>query len=568
MRGQVAAWSGRARIFCGTQTPLPVRVERVTEVDEQRLRRENIRLRQEAHNYRSLHARSVARIQELEGMVSALKEKVAELTRRLFGRKSEKMGPDQAAQTEAGPKNKRPRGQAQGRPGHGRRAHPQLAEQWEVVKWPGEEPVCGQCGRPYRHNGTVRSHQEIVWEVRLYKRVIRRQRYEQACSCPQPGPAKRLTAPAPVRLIERGLLSMESLVEGLLRKFDSWMPLERIVREWRELGVSISPGTWCGVWQRLLPLFQPLVEALRQAARGAGQWLMDETRWEVFVEVEGKGSHRWWLWVVVSPGVKLYILSPSRGAEVPREFFGYDAPTGPLQSPGSLVVDRYLSYKFLAGLLRLAFCWAHVRRDFVEAQAGAGAEQVSWAQAWIERIGQLYAQNEKRLELGRDEKGTALPAPFVRLDPERMARADYQQAQQGLEQALGAMHQEWEQQLAEPSLPVRRRKILESLREHWPGLTHFVHYPEIPMDNNGSERTIRAAVIGRNNFYGSGSIWSGQLLAAMLTILQTGRLHGVNLRAYLIAYLQACAANRGQAPQDLEPWLPWNYRPQEAALGP
>lgn len=54
----------------------------------------------------------------------------------------------------------------------------------------------------------------------------------------------------------------------------------------------------------------------------------------------------------------------------------------------------------------------------------------------------------------------------------------------------------------------------------------------------------------------------------MLTILQTAQLHKVNLRGYLIDYLQACAQNGGQAPQDLQPWLPWNYRPQQRDLGP
>lgn len=442
----------------------------MTEVEEQTLREENIQLRQEAHSYRSLHARSVAKIQDLEGMISALKEKVAELTRRLFGRKSEKRGQDQAAGTLAEAKKKRSRGQAQGSRGHGRKQHANLPEQSLVVKWLGEEPVCAQCGLPYRHNGTVRSHQEIVWEVRLYKRVVRRQRYEKACSCPKPGWPEHVTAPAPPRLIPRGLLSIESMVESLLRKFDSWMPLERIVRQWRELGVKISPGTWCGIGQRLVPLLLPLAEALRTAAQQAGQWLMDETRWEVFVEMEGKGSHRWWLWVVVSPRVKLYILSESRGSGAPKEFFGPDAQSGQCQSQGSLMVDRYVSYKFLADLLRLAFCWAHVRRDFVEAQAGAAADQVSWAQEWMERIGELYQHNEKRLELGRSLKEPAWPAPFVRMDPERMAGADCQQAQQALEEAIGAMKQQWEGEWAQQTLPIRRRKILESLREHWKGL--------------------------------------------------------------------------------------------------
>jgi hypothetical protein len=38
----------------------------VTEIEEQLLRQENIHLRQQAHYYQSLHARAVAKLQDLE----------------------------------------------------------------------------------------------------------------------------------------------------------------------------------------------------------------------------------------------------------------------------------------------------------------------------------------------------------------------------------------------------------------------------------------------------------------------------------------------------------------------
>jgi transposase len=552
--------------LCGTQDALLVRVEGVTAPSEPSLREENIRLRREAHRCLELHRRDVAKIRRLQGMIQALKEKVAELTRRFFGPKSEKFSPEQPEGAQKARADKR-RGQAKGSPGHGRKARPDLPKETQLVKWPGEEPCCAQCGLPYAHNGTACSYEEIVWEVRLFKRVIRRQCYEQVCSCPEPGLPVRVSAPAPARLIPRGLLSLESIVESLLRKFDLWIPLERTIREWRELGVPISAGTWCGVWERLVPLFTGLAEVIQSAAQQERQYLMDETRWEVFVEVEDKDSHRWWLWVVVTPRAKVYILAPSRGADVPKKFFGYEPGSCSVERP-FLLTDRWPSYKVLADWLVLAFCWAHVRRDFLEGQAGANAEQIRWAQGWIEQIAQLYQLNEKRLELGRDQQGTPLPPPFLRMDPSRMTSADYQQAQQGLERALEAMKQRREQELADLKLPIRRRKILTSLQEHWPGLTHFVVQPEIPMDNNGSERAIRSAVIGRNNFYGSGSLWSGQLMAAMMTILQTARLHGVPLRTYLIDYLQACAQNGSKPPVNLERWLPWNYRSSQQAQGP
>lgn len=562
MKRGKAGFQKRARVlaFFGTPPRFFGRVRGVTETLAQ-LRKENIDLRQQAHYYKSLHAKAVAKLEEAQGIIAALKTKVAEMARRLFGRHSEKKKKKPGHASSA--TEKKARGQQPGKPGPVRQKRLDLPVEKVVVDRPEGPPVCDQCGRPYHGNGTARSHSEIVWEVRLFKRVVVLKQYEQTCTCPHPGLPQRVTAEPPARLIERGLLSIESIVEALLRKYRYWMPIERLVAEWRELGVSISPGTWCGIFQRLVPLFRPLVAALLAFCRADGQWLMDETRWAVFVQVEGKASHRWWLWVVVSPKVKLYILSPSRGAGVPKAFFGYDEDTGKCRWTGSLMVDRYASYKFLATLLALAFCWTHVRRDFVEAQAGAANDQVAWGQTWIDRIGGLYQLNARRLTLGQDQQAPPLPAPFVRMDPTRMAGVEYQRAQAALEQGVAEFQRHWKAELAQANLPVRRRKILESLQTHWSGLTLFVEHPEIPMDNNGSERAIRPGALARNNFYGSGSRWSGELLTQMLTLLQTGQLHHVKLRDYLIDYLQACAENGGKAPRDLQPWLPWNYQSRQ-----
>jgi transposase len=534
----------------------------------EQLREENIRLRQQAHYYKSLHEKAVAKLRNAETIIVALKQKLAEWARKWFGRSTEKKAGSSSPLTPAADKPKRARGQQPGSRGHGRRKRPDLPEQTLLVDLPGGAPLCGQCGRAYHRNGTARSYVEIVYEVHLFRRFVVCQQYEQGCSCLKPGLPARVVAPPPPRLTERGLLSVESIVEGLLRKFQYFMPIQRLVAEWRELDADIPPGTWCGIFERLGPLFEPLMEALLEACRADRRWLMDETRWSVFVLMEDKGSYRWWLWVVVSPRVKFYILSPSRGKGVPQEFFGHDTEKSECQWTGPLMVDRFSSYKFLATLLTLAFCWTHVRRDFVEAQAGAQADQVAWAQGWIDRIGGLYQLNGGRLELGQDLQEPKLPAPFVRMDPERMALVAYQQADQALGSAVAAFQAQWEAELTQEKLPIRRRKILESLRTHWNGLTLFVDNPEIPMDNNGSERAIRGAALARNNFYGSGSVWSGELVAMMLTILKTAQMHQVNQRRYLIDYLTACAENGRQAPTDLNSWLPWNYKPKPTASGP
>ena len=45
--------------------------------------------------------------------------------------------------------------------------------------------------------------------------------------------------------------------------------------------------------QKLVPLLSPLYLAILEATRQSGQWLMDETRWEMFFNVEGKAAMCW-----------------------------------------------------------------------------------------------------------------------------------------------------------------------------------------------------------------------------------------------------------------------------------
>jgi transposase len=86
------------------------------------------------------------------------------------------------------------------------------------------------------------------------------------------------------------------------------------------------------------------------------------------------------------------------------------------------------------------------------------------------------------------------------------------------------------------------------------------------MDNNGAERAARPAAVARKNYYGSGSKWSGDLLVMLMSLLQTLRIHRIDPRAYLTAYLEACAKNGSKAPADITRWLPWNFVPPETPV--
>jgi len=185
----------------------------------------------------------------------------------------------------------------------------------------------------------------------------------------------------------------------------------------------------------------------------------------------------------------------------------------------------------------LAFCWAHQRRDFLEL-ANSYPDLSAWAMQWVDAIAQLYRLNASRLQAPADST----------------ERATHQSA---LHQAVQRMASQRAAALADPGLALPAAKVLHSMSEHWSGLTVFVESAWVPMDNNTAERDARLAVVGRKNFYGSGSRWSGQLAATMYSLLMTAKLWGLNARSWLGAYLQACADSGNRAPLDIAAFLPW-----------
>ena len=259
----------------------------------------------------------------------------------------------------------------------------------------------------------------------------------------------------------------------------------------------------------------------------------DETGWKVFEHIEGKVGYRWYLWLMHSASVVYYRMAPGRSAEVPK---GHFAGLDPESTQVILVCDRYVAYKCLAKdnvVVVLAFCWAHVRRDFLDA-ARAWPQLEAWMLSWVEDIGELYVLNERRVQLWDDT--TSLAEQSV----------DFMHHHEALRAKLARI----EQRRAE-------KKVLKSLNNHWQGLTVFVDHPGVKMDNNTAERAVRNPVTGRKNYYGSGSAWSAHFAAMMFTVLQTVILWRLNPHHWLYAFLQACADNGGVTPSDLSPFVPW-----------
>jgi len=503
-------------------------------------KQDHIRLKWKSHYWKRQHDRVIARETALKHELESARAEIRDLKQRLYGKHSEKGASKPDRQSSKGTPS-RPRGQTPGTRGHGRTARPHLPVVEEMRSLGAAEQVCSCCGAPFQAFPGSDDSQIIEIQVQAYSRKIRRQRYRKTCRCAStPG---LITSPGAPRLIPKSALGISVWVEVLLDKYLYARPTNRLCQDFQALGLAIAQGTLTGGLQQLRPLFEPLMAALLEKQLSERLFHGDETRWQVFEEVEGKIGYRWYLWLTQSASVVYYRVAPGRGADVPKgHFAGLREATQII-----LVCDRYSAYKRLAKdcpRIVLAFCWAHVRRDFLEGARCWPALQ-GWMLSWVEAIGALYGRNAERLVVW-DAR-----LPLTEQSP------DFQVRHQALVQQITQLAERRDRQLGEAGLHSAQKKVLNSLKNHWSGLTVFVAHPQVPMDNNQAERSLRNPVNGRKNYYGSGAVWSAELAAMLFTILQTILRWGLNPRHWLTVFLSACAENGGQPPAELASFLPW-----------
>ena len=354
-------------------------------------------------------------------------------------------------------------------------------------------------------------------------------------------PRRALTAPPPPKLIPKGNYGISIWVHVLLDKYSSYRPTERLLGQLQQYDLDLPAGTVNDGLQRIEPMLHPIYEAL--CAESAG-WIPSSGRNPLAGFRAFGREKRPWLVVVGHSrrrhgGLSARFQPQSRGAGIafwPRRLgsAGSRSVLG-LQGHGPSEVGPDG-----VGVL-LGPCAAGLRR---RGQRLVGVDTVGTF--WLRCVRQIYAVNRERLR-----------HPF--------GSAKFQKQDALLRRAVEVMRIEAVGELSDPKLRQPCRKVLESLQEHWTGLIRFVDDPRIPMDNNASERAGRGPAVARKNFYGSGSLWSGRLAAAMFSLFATLAHWKINPRQWLTWYLESCAAAGGKTPEDIQPFLPWNLSAERRA---
>jgi len=483
--------------------------------------------------------------------VEKLRLMIRQLQRAQYGQRSERLDPDQlqlgleeieqslAAAPAGAREGDEPAGQKTSEPGGRSRRNrgtlPPHLPRFEIVVDVADK-CCPCCGGAMHVIGEDVSEMLDVVPAQYRVKVIRRPRYGcRGCE------GAVVQAPAPERPLTGGIATEAVLAQVLVAKYCDHLPLYRQAQIFTRNGIDLDRSTLASWVGRACWWLRPLAELLLGTILSSPKIFADDTPVPVLDPGRGRTkTGRLWAyarddrpWQGPAPPAVAYVYSENRQGEHPRNHLADFA--------GVLQVDAYAGFNQLtgerpAGPVRLAYCWAHVRRKFYEFHHATGSPIAAEA---LRRIAELY-QIEARIR-GRP--------PDERL---RIRQAE--------SRALVDAMQRWlEQELARVSAKSALASAIRYALRHWNGLGIFLEDGRVEIDSNTVERTIRPIKLGCKNHLFAGSDGGAKGWAIIASVIQTAKLNDVEPLAYLRDVLERIVSGKTKANQ-LASLLPWAWK--------
>ncbi len=373
-----------------------------------------------------------------------------------------------------------------------------------VIACTPQQSQCQSCGEQMAVIGYDQSEQLDVEPAKYIVVVTKREK--RACRCCGQGGV--VAAPAPARIIEKGLVSDRVVIDTVVGKYCDHLPLYRqsAILE-REAGLEIGRATLDGWVMRVGELLMPMAGAMGRELLGGGYIQADETPVDVQMH-DGRGqNHQAYLWQYGRPGGgAVFDFRLGRGREGPKLFLG--------EFEGILQTDGYVAYERVGGPKMVhACCWAHARRGFYAAHKLSPGETT--AKGIVLLIDELFGidAEARRLGLGtaeRDALRQERSRPLLKkiraaVEAARDSALPSSKLSQAIKYALGL----------------------------WPKLDRFLDYPVLELSNNLAENSMRPVALGRKNWIHVGSAQAGPKVAAILSVVESCRRLGVPIREYL-----------------------------------
>jgi transposase len=477
-------------------------------------------------------------VEHRDSEIERLKSVIKQLQRVQFGRRSERLDPDQLAlglddldgdfarEQESCPRGKKQQTERRSR----RKPLPDHLPR-EEVRLDVSEVTCACCGGELHVIGE--SVSEMLDWVPAQLRVIRTTRPKYACrTC-----NTVVQAQAPERPIAGGLATPALLAQVLVSKYCDHTPLYRQSQIFARHGVDLPRSTLAGWVGGACWWLDALHDRLAKNVFASNHLFADDT--PIPVLDPGRGhtkTGRLWVyareqrpWGGPEPPAAVYLFAPDRKAERPASHLEH--------FKGVLHVDGYAGFEQLAGKgnIVLAACWSHTRRKFYDVAQATNAPIAIEA---LRRIAELYA-----IEAQVHGQSPAHRLAARRNRSKSLADSLYMWLNAQLPQLSG------------------RGTLAEAIRyalSRWERLTRFLHDGRVELDTNPVERAIRPVALGRKNHLFAGSDGGGHRWAVLCSLIETCKLNGVEPYAYLRDVLARMVD--GHPINRLDDLLPWAWK--------
>jgi len=424
------------------------------------------------------HAEKDALIRALWSQVQSLTARVAALEAKLAGPSktpdNSSLPPSTGQKPNQPEKAQRvgPRKGSLGRKGGGRALA--LSPDETVTAKP---PSCAHCQAALTEADHVLHGRYDKIDLPVVRPVVTRvERYAGHCPC-----CGGVTlAPVPVGMEEGSPFSVNILALAIYLRFTHAISYRRLTQLFMHLyALQLSEGALDAMLQRAKPCFDNEVAAILARLHRSRIVCSDETTVRI-------GGQTHWNWVFQNDQVVIHVVRNTRAASVVTETMAGHRPT-------IWVSDLYGAQQGHADLWQV--CLAHQLRD---------------CQYAIDAGDTMFAPRMKAL---------LLRAVVLARRRKRLAESTRRGHLQRLNHDLNAI------MVLAPTHPHGRRlrKRYGKVRSH---LFTFLEHPEVPPDNNGSERELRPTATYRKVTGGFRSHWGADLFAAVRSVVGTAARQG------------------------------------------
>lgn len=377
-----------------------------------------------------------------------------------------------------------------GRRGHAGHGWRRLDSPSETVSVPAPER-CPHCGgglvdSPFGGNETrdvVVSH-PVKAHVRRY---VIRVKYCEHCA-------------RPIRTRIGGVLDGCRYSNSVLARAASDYYLNGISIGTVARGLGIGKGTLLGAFARVAKMLVPARERACEIIRSSPFAQGDESGWRI----DGRNGYAW---VFIAGNVVVFVCADSRRSAVAKGVMG--------EFRGIFGSDRYSGYEFVAG--QRSYCLEHLKRDAIKVHED-NPENRECA-AYADRIVPVLAEIMKlRLEFADDP-------------------AAYRRAAMSVGRRLYEIV--WKQ-AKHPDIQKHQDVFRDVRLRTWQWLIG----PEVPAENNRSEREVRPIALARKVSHGSQSATGAEIRGVFMSVLHTLKACGESPAERLEKALDSYAADR------------------------